>query len=154
MARTDSSRPGRAKASWVAEASPLSNSTHQLIQAKTATSGRTTAGWKRAANGAVSRRVFSSSVTATLKRRPSSGLLRGRSGWEPSSLATSPVGRSFSTSSRALSAETGLPIACAISSAISSYVRCPSSADRVAYRSGVSCTVWPSARRARAGGVR
>ena len=91
---------------------PCRTAPTSVIQPKASSTGTTTPMLNSAANGVVSRRVFSSSVTATLNRRPSSGLLRLSSGSEPSSRTARPIGRSLSTSSRTLSSDTGLPVAC------------------------------------------
>ena len=68
----------------------------------------TTSGWNSRANGAVSRRVRSGSVTAYLNRSASSGLDRcDAPADDPSAATSSPSGRSCSsTSVRTLSLET------------------------------------------------
>ncbi len=84
--------------------------THQQTAAKAASTAITMTGLNSRANGAVSRRVRSGSVTAYLNRRASSGLDFFTSGWEPSSLASRPIGRScWSTSVRTLSPVTVRP---------------------------------------------
>ena len=63
--KTASSRPGWWNASCVAEARPLSSSSHQQSQKNAAVMATTSTGWNRRANGAVSRSVFAGSVIDT-----------------------------------------------------------------------------------------
>ncbi len=61
--RISSTSPGLAKASCVAEARPLTISTHQQLARKAAVTRTTISGLKSTAKGAVMRRVRSGSVT-------------------------------------------------------------------------------------------
>ncbi len=125
--KTASSRPGLWKASWVAEARPLSSSSHQVSQRNAAVTATTSTGLNRRANGAVSRSVFAGSVTDTRWWMPSRGLDFFSSGSLPSPLSSTPIGRSFwSTRVATFSAETGRPKAAETRSPISAWVRRPS----------------------------
>ena len=98
------------KAWYVAEARPFSMNTHQQTAAKATITATTTTGLNSRANGAVSRRVRSGSVTAYLNRSASSGLDFFTSGCDPSGRVSSPIGRScWSTRVRTLSAVTVRP---------------------------------------------
>ena len=116
----------------MAEASPLTSSTHTQIAAKPRSTGTLISGWKSRANGEVMRWVRSGSVIVTRIRSPSNGLVRLTSGSLPSSRTARPSSRSLASSAATLSALTERPVAALTASAMPSAPREPSSAERVA----------------------
>ena len=150
--RISSTRPGLAKASCVAEASPLTISTHQHVARKAAVTATTIRGLNSVANGAVIFRVRSGSVTEYRKRMPSSGFDFFTAGSEPSASRSRPSGRSWEVIRvRTFSALTSRPKLSLACPAISSRPRLPSIASSTRYSRRVSWMVWPSERRTRDG---
>ena len=151
--RTSSSRPGLAKASWVAEASPLTNSTHQHMARKAAVTAHHDQGVNSAANGAVIRRVPSGSVTDVPEPQPSSGFDFLHLGLGAVGQLQQAEGQQLGVDQRRgrSSALTSRPYR--VAGVLGDLVEAALAVDRLEHQvqQRVSWMVWPSARRTRDG---